>query len=110
MLVLTVAYILLFLIFPDVLKALWFTLCKKKNAVGQSKRSAQEQGKFSEVKHALEHRGMAAYDLRSNPKYKNIILLLDKSKSMVDLGQNFVGGTKGVLRNNSLENNVGSQK
>jgi hypothetical protein len=63
------------------------------------------------VKHALEHRGMAAYDLRSNPKYKNIILLLDKaerSSSVAEFGQ--LGGSKGVLRNNSLEHLIGDQK
>jgi hypothetical protein len=34
MLALTAAYIILFVIFPDVMLALWFTICKKKNAVG----------------------------------------------------------------------------
>lgn len=69
-------YFLLTHVFPGVLSTI--CCCNSKNKVGESSKSIKEEGTFNEIKESLKFKGQAAYDMRDNPKYRSIILLLDR--------------------------------
>ena len=104
-------YFMLTQVFTGILSTLLGACCKKNNRVQESHKSIKEEGNFSDIKETLKFKGQAAYDLRDNPKYKSIILLLQRKKlrTHVDLGTSAMQEHIPKPEANGLKNSISLQ-
>jgi hypothetical protein len=76
MFVIVCIYIGLTQFFKEILVTVFTSCCNKKSQVAPTAKSQNEEATFTQIKGLIKRHGQVAYDLRDNPKYSSIILLL----------------------------------